>query len=173
VGDGQRRNSFRQRRVTRSDRDGRGSVKSRRTGPHIVPIRIIRRELLLRTRLDGVDPGRDLELPGSFEVGRVGGDECFGAVEEGMISAVSQSRTRIVSSDAGCPTSSNSDRNKGIRLDMQQAPSCLFISLHPVLPYSSRQVQSSCLRFERPRSMKSHLSAHLISRTPGMLGEED
>lgn len=50
------------------------------TGADVEPVGVVRRELLLGTGLDDVDPGRDLELARALKVGRVGLDEVLSAV---------------------------------------------------------------------------------------------
>lgn len=61
------------------------------TSPHVKPIRIIRRQLLLRSSLDRIHPCWNLELTRPFQVGAVGFDECLGTVDER-----SESKQRVI-----------------------------------------------------------------------------
>lgn len=52
------------------------------TGSDVVPVRVVRSQLLERTGLDGVDPVGNLQLSGSLQVRRVGSDERIGTAEK-------------------------------------------------------------------------------------------
>lgn len=48
------------------------------TSSNVVPVRVVRSQLLERTGLDSVDPVGNLQLSGSLQVRRVGSDESIG-----------------------------------------------------------------------------------------------
>jgi len=50
------------------------------TGSDVVPVGVVRSQLLERTGLDGVDPVGDFQLSGSLQVRRVGSDERISTV---------------------------------------------------------------------------------------------
>lgn len=52
------------------------------TCAHVVPVRVIRSELLEWAGFNDVDPCGDLELSRALEMGRVGGDEALGAAPD-------------------------------------------------------------------------------------------